>query len=250
VNDIVAEASQQAGEPTSKQIPTVSVVVTLYNEEDNVEPMTRNMISALKEALQNIGFELVLVLNGPLDATPQRAKALALEFPEVTLVELAQNQGYGGGIQAGLKSARGEFVGYTDADEQISASDSASIFHTALAGKYDLVKAIRNQRADGLQRRVISTIYNGLFNLLFGFTSIDINAKPKVFRREAFQRLNLKSRDWFIDAEAMIQAKRLGFSIHEVPIVFAARRHGSSNVRFSTIIEFLKNMWKYHHGEH
>jgi len=250
VNDNVASTSQAAAEPFSKQIATISVVVTLYNEEDNVEPMTRNIIGTFNEVLQGADFELILVLNGPLDATPQRAKALTLEFPEIKLVELTQNRGYGGGIQAGLKSASGEFIGYTDADEQISAADSAQIFQTALNGDYDLVKAVRNQRADGLQRRIISTVYNGLFNVLFGFTSMDINGKPKVFRRAAFQRLNLQSKDWFIDAEAMIQAKRLGFSIHEVPIAFAARKHGSSNVRFSTVIEFLKNMWKYRYGQH
>lgn len=95
----------------------------------------------------------------------------------------------------------------------------------------------------------MTTAYNALFRLMFGARSKDINAKPKVFKREALERLKLSARDWFIDAEAMIQAERLALSIKEIPIVFAARKHGSSNVRFSTMVEFLKNMWKYRHGQ-
>jgi hypothetical protein len=111
------------------------------------------------------------------------------------------------------------------------------------------VKAVRSKREDGLQRAIISAIYNQMFGIIFGAKSKDINAKPKVFKREAYNRLDLRSKDWFIDAEAMIQAQRNGFSIQELPIVFKPRRHGSSNVRFSTIIEFLKNMWTHRDGQ-
>lgn len=249
-NETFVTANQVEDETSGQLKRSVSVVVTLFNEEGNVEAMTRNLIAAFRPVLKDVRLELVLVLNGSLDNTPQKARQLAKEFPEVVLVELATNQGYGGGIQAGLAAASGDVIGYTDADEQISAADAARVFQVALEGKYDLVKAVRGQREDGLQRRIVSTAYNGLFNVMFGFTSKDINAKPKVFQRQALKRMTLTSKDWFIDAEAMIGARRLGLVTHEVPIVFKARRHGSSNVRFSTILEFLKNMWKYRNDKH
>src|SRR5579885_1372231 len=192
-----------------------SAVVTLYNEEKNVEPLTRN---------------------------------LALECPEITLVSMAANQGYGGGLLAGLSVARGPVVGVLDGDEQVDSRDVARVFQSALSEPCVLVNACCTVLQDGCRRIVVTTVYNALFRLLFGAVSTDVNGKPKVLRREALQRLDPTARDWFIDAEIMIRASRLGFSVREIPVAFRARRAGASNVRVSTILEFLGNMWKFRHG--
>jgi glycosyltransferase involved in cell wall biosynthesis len=228
-----------------KRKPLASIVVTLYNEAENVEPMTRNLVSTFRNVCNSEPFELVLVLNGSQDQTPEKARELAAEFPEVILVSLKTNQGYGGGVRAGLAAASGELIGYTDADEQIYAEETAKVYSAALAGNYDLVKAVRTVRQDGWKRFVVTTIYNLLFRFMFGITRKDINAKPKVFKRHVLERLKLTSSDWFIDAKVMIQAKQLKLSVAEVPIFFRARARGNSNVRLSTIMEFLVNMWKY-----
>jgi len=225
-------------------------VVTLYNEEENVDSMARNLISTFTDELSDHPFELILVLNGSLDQTPALAGALALEFPQIKLVHIPVNHGYGAGIQAGLQAANGRVIGYTDADEQISAHESATVFLAALSGNYDLVKAVRKTREDGLSRLLITTVYNVLFRLMFNINGTDVNAKPKVFRRSALEQLELNAQDWFIDAEVMIQCKRLGLSVKEIPINFKARKKGSSNVRLSTILEFLENMWKYRNEKH
>lgn len=227
-----------------------SVVTTLFNEADNVEPMTRNLISTFKAICPDSPFELVLVLNGPTDSTPEKARELSREFPEITLVRLESNQGYGGGIRAGLACAKGEYVGFTDADEQISSEDTARVFSFAFAADADLVKAVRTAREDGWKRLLITTVYNNLFRIMFGVTNPDINGKPKVFKRQVLERFDLKANDWFIDAEIMIQSKRMKLSIKEVPISFKARARGNSNVRVSTILEFLRNMWKYRNEQH
>jgi glycosyltransferase involved in cell wall biosynthesis len=222
-----------------------SAVITLYNEEKNVEPLTRNLMAAFKQELSGRPFELVLVLNGPQDNTPEIARRLANEFSEISLVNLEENQGYGGGLLAGLSAARGATVGIFDGDEQIESADVAKIFSTSLSTSYDLVKAKRTGREDGIQRLFVSSIFNTLFSIMFGRISADINGKPKVLKRAAYERLNLTATDWFIDAEIMIQAARLGLSVKEVPVVFRRRKAGSSNVRLETLSEFLKNMWNF-----
>jgi len=226
-----------------------SAVVTLYNEEGNVEPLTRHLISAFRQQFIDQQFELILVLNGPQDRTPAIAQNLASEFREITLVTMRENQGYGGGLLAGLSQARGEYVGYTDGDEQIDSQDVAKIFAAACAGSYDLVKVSRTVRQDGWQRLVVSSLFNLLFRLMFGGRSTDINGKPKVFRRSAFERLNLTATDWFLDAELMIQAQRLGLSMQEIPAVFKQRQKGASNVRLATLVEFLRNMWEFRNAK-
>jgi glycosyltransferase involved in cell wall biosynthesis len=226
-----------------------SAVITLYNEERNVEPLTRNLISAFRKQFSDLPFELVLVLNGPIDRTPEIAGTLAREFKEITLVTLNPNQGYGGGLLAGLAAARGSLVGIFDGDEQIESADVARLFAAALAEPCDLVKARRVSREDGWQRLVITSLYNLLFKLMFGPISDDINGKPKILSRAAYEKLNLQAKDWFIDAEIMTQAKWLGLTVREIPVKFRRRRSGSSNVRFETILEFLRNMWKQHHAK-
>lgn len=226
-----------------------SAVITLYNEESNVEPLTRNLIESFRQAFPGMPFELVLVLNGPQDNTGSLAAKLAQQFPEITLVHLGINRGYGGGMQAGLCVAGSPIIGFLCGDEQIESADVAKVFAVALEGKYDLVKVARTVRQDGWQRVIITRIYNLLFRALYGGNSWDINGTPKVFKKEALEKLNLTAEDWFLDAQVMMQSYRLGFSIKEVPVVFKARLRGSSNVRLTTLIEFLTNMWNYKNGK-
>ncbi|MBS1996598.1 MAG: glycosyltransferase, partial [Cyanobacteria bacterium SZAS LIN-2] len=164
------------------------------------------------------------------------------------LVELAQNQGYGGGIRAGLAAAKGQFIGYIDGDEQILAPDVARVFKAARASSADIVKVVRIIREDGLQRRVLTRVYNTLFKAMFGFICHDVNGKPKVLKPEALRKLSLSSSDWFIDAELMLSAHKNGMTVEEVPVTFHKRPGGASNVRLSTIFEFLRNMYNYRTG--
>jgi len=226
-----------------------SAVITLYNEEGNVEPLTRNLISAFRDKFAREPFELVLVLNGPLDTTPAIAGRLANEYKEITLVRLNANRGYGGGILAGLSVARGDVVGFLCGDEQIESSDVVKVFAEATTSPYDLVKVRRVVRQDGWQRVLVTSVYNQLCALVLGLESRDVNGTPKVFKKDALSRLSLTATDWFLDAEVMIQVHKQGLTVKEIPVVFKMRREGKSNVRFWTVVEFLKNMWKYRHGK-
>ena len=238
-----ADFQNQQGEPI------LSVVATLYNEEENIRPLAENLISAFREKLSATTYEVVLVLNGPEDSTPEIAEELAAQFPEIVLVKLKDNQGFGGGLLAGLREARGQIIGFIDGDEQILAADVAKIFSIALTDQHDVVKAVRVKRHDGIQRLIVTTSYNILFGIMFGTKHKDINGKPKVFKRKILEALNLQSTDWFLDGEFMIKAKRQGLSVLEVPVVFQQRKRGSSNVRSSTVIEFFKNMLEYSRGK-
>ena len=101
-------------------------------------------------------------------------------------------------------------------------------------------------RGDGLTRRLISLVFNALFRLLFpGLRVRDVNAKPKIMTRAAYERLELESDDWFIDAEIMIQARRLGLRIGEVETDFLALTGRRSFINLRTLLEFLANLTRY-----
>jgi dolichol-phosphate mannosyltransferase len=234
-----------SGERSERAACTYSIVTTCYNEAANIDNLVGNLLACFQQHFPDESFELVVVLNGPTDETPVLARALAAKHPELRLVELAVNQGYGGGIRAGLAAAGGEFIGYVDGDEQVLAPDVARVFAAARQSESDIVKVVRVKREDGFSRLVITSVYNVLFRLLFGFFCLDVNGKPKVLKRSALEKLALTSRDWFIDAELMITAHNVGMTIEEIPVTFHQREGGTSNVRMSTIFEFLQNMWAY-----
>lgn len=97
-----------------------------------------------------------------------------------------------------------------------------------------------------MYRFLISNIYNFIFNLLFpGLNSKDVNSKPKIFTHEVYLKMNLKSTDWFIDAEIMIEARRMNLRIDELPIEFSQNESRKSFIRIGAILEFCWNILKY-----
>ena len=70
----------------------------------------------------------------------------------------------------------------------------------------------------------------------------DINAKPKIMRKVCLQKMRLQARDWFIDSEVLIKARRHDWRIANVFVNYRERKAGKSNIRFGVVFEFLKNL--------
>ncbi len=239
----VVAASEPSVELTTTDPPELSLAIPLYNEADNVEQVVTDLVHALEKA--NIDYELVLVNNGSTDATGDIIERLARENPRLVPVHIPVNRGYGWGIITGLRHCRGRYLGYAWGDNQVRAEDVVRIFLRLRQGDVDMVKSLRVERHDGWQRLVITRIYNAVFPFFFPVRSADVNGCPKIFAREAYEVLRPKSRNWFIDAEIMIKAHRLGLRVAEVPVVFYPRTSGKSKVRWKTVLEFAWDMIRY-----
>jgi hypothetical protein len=88
--------------------------------------------------------------------------------------------------------------------------------------------------------------YNLTMCVLFpGMGSIDVNGNPKLLPRACLERMRLVSKDWFLDAEILIQARRLRVPVVEVDVVGHARAGGASSVRAGTCWEFARNILRY-----
>ena len=110
----------------------------------------------------------------------------------------------------------------------------------------DLAKTYRAKRNDGSYRRLISVVYNILFKILFpGINAWDMNSKPKIMKKEFYEKINLESNGWFIDAEIMILARRMNVKIGEIETVFHSMDSRPSFVKPLSIIEFLGNLISY-----
>jgi glycosyltransferase involved in cell wall biosynthesis len=226
--------------------PEISVVILCYRAERLVPVFVSEVEKALRN--QNLSYELVLVGNyhahmKNIDQTPSIVQELAQKNPRIIPVTKVKEGMMGWDMRSGLSVATGETVAVIDGDGQIPAGDIVRIYKKLKEGGYDLAKTYRDDRRDGVIRKVMSIIYNATCKLLFHRVHVrDINSKPKIFTYDALRKLELNSDDWFIDAEIILKASYLGLTIGEVPTKFFANKYRSSFIGYKAILEFIKNL--------
>jgi glycosyltransferase involved in cell wall biosynthesis len=228
--------------------PELSVVVLCYRSGG----AARSFAARISKALLDGGidaYQLVLVGNyvaGGGDTTPDIVRELAAGDPRIVCSAVVKQGMMGWDLRSGLALATGEYLAVIDGDGQVLVEDLVRVYRLLREQGLDLAKTYRRHRGDGLKRKLFSLVLNGLFHVLFpGLPVRDINAKPKIMTRSAYERLTLQSTDWFIDAEILIQARRLGFRIGETETEFLGLTGRRSFIKLAAVFEFLRNLLRY-----
>ena len=225
----------------------LSVVVLCYRAEGYVNSFVSQLQLELDEA--KVDYELILVANfdDKKDRTPQIAQKLAEASKHITVVAHQKKGRMGWDMRSGLSAAKGSYIAIIDGDGQMPVSDIVTVYKLIKSENYDVVKTYRALRYDGFIRKWLSRVYNWLFKLLFQPKSPlgDVNSKPKIISRMAYERMNLVSNDWFTDAEIMIQAIQQNMRICQISTVFYKNERRKTMVGFSTIFEFIYNLFYY-----
>jgi len=243
------KASQSdAGPGGGKGPPELSVVVLCYRAQEAAGEFALQLSRELSTA--GVDYELVLVANyvpRTDDSTPEIVRGVAHELSRCKVVAREKQGMMGWDMRSGLEAATGQNIAVIDGDGQMPSSDVIKCYRLLQASNFDMVKCFRRQRFDGAYRETISYLYNLAFRLLFpgAATFRDINAKPKVMTRRAYESLTLLSNDWFTDAEIMIEAVYNEFDVGEVSSVFYRNERRASFVPVSAIFEFLWNLLYY-----
>ncbi|MBN1146713.1 MAG: glycosyltransferase family 2 protein [Anaerolineales bacterium] len=157
----VAPASQPAE-------PVLSVVIPVFNEEDNLPILYRRLTTVLASCEPN--YEIVFVNDGSRDHSGELMQALAAQDAHLTVVDLARNFGHQAAISAGMDFARGQAVIISDADLQ-DPPEVLPQFIAKWREGYDVVYAIREKRKENLFKRAA---YKLFYRLLKRIASIDI----------------------------------------------------------------------------
>lgn len=226
--------------------PELSAVILCYRAGENVRRVAAGFHAELVSS--GVSFELILVANydDEADSTPAVAEEFAAEHEHVRVLKERKRGAMGWDMRSGLDAATGAFLVAIDGDEQNPFEDVVRAYRLLLNSGADVVKGRRTSRLDGPLRRLVSTVYNSAFRVLFKTGRLwDINGKPKGLRRSAYERLQLSADDWFVDAEIVLQARDLGMSIAELPVEFRQNRERRSFVDAGTVGEFLKNMARF-----
>jgi glycosyltransferase involved in cell wall biosynthesis len=198
----------------------LSVVVALYNEEDNIEPL----FARLREALKGMEYELVMVDDGSKDKTIEKVKQHL--GTDTKLVTLMKNYGQSAAMAAGIQAAEGEYIATMDGDLQNDPDDIPMMLKKLQDEEWDLVAGVRQKRQDGmLLRKIPSKIANALIRQSTKVRLHDYGCTLKVFDARIAKNLGLYGElHRFIPVLAALQGARMT----EVPVKHHARIHGVS----------------------
>ena len=227
--------------------PEISIVVLAYRSAATITNFVDSLIDSLEK--ENLLWEIVLVGNyfeEGEDQTPEVVRGIAARDSRIKAVVKIKKGMMGWDMKSGLQAATGKSLAVIDGDGQMPSSDVIRVYQLMKKNGLDLAKTYRAKRNDSSYRRLISVGYNILFKLLFpGINAWDMNSKPKIMTREFYEKMNLESNGWFIDAEIMIFARRLQARIGEVQTVFLSMDSRPSFVKPFSILEFLVNLFWY-----
>ncbi|MEL6559229.1 MAG: glycosyltransferase family 2 protein [Bacteroidota bacterium] len=212
----------------------LSLVITVYNEEDNIEPM----IQQVSDALSDWDYEVIFVDDGSSDKTRENIKKFSNKH--VKMVILNKNYGQTTAMAAGMDHATGEYVVTLDGDLQNDPADIPAMVKKLEDEDLDVVAGIRAKRKDGmLLRKVPSKIANAMIRKLTGVYLHDYGCTLKVFRQEIAKSLGLYGElHRFIPVLAQLQ----GAQLSEMPVNHHPRIHGESKYGLGRTFKVLSDL--------
>ncbi|HVF91839.1 MAG TPA: glycosyltransferase family 2 protein [Blastocatellia bacterium] len=219
---------------------SISAVLPAFNEEENIETATKRMVEAL-ESLNLRDWEVIIVDDGSADKTGEIADRLASEDPEhIRVFHHAPNKGYAAALKTGFTSGRHRLLFYTDSDNQFDVREIKHLL--PLIESADIVCGFRIYRFDPLSRLVLSWVFNLIVRIMFRINIRDVDCAFKLFRREVFEKIEIESKKFFVDAEVLAKARYHGFKLVEIGVRHYPRPAGRSTVRPSHVFSTLREL--------
>jgi len=209
-------------EPEHDHAPQVEIVIPVRDEERDLEPSIRRLVSYLAGRFP---FRAVVTIadNGSTDGTWAAARALAAELDGVRAVRL-DRPGRGHALRSTWSASRAAVLAYMDVDLSTDLNALLPLVAPLLSGHSDLAIGTRLARGArvvrGPRRELISRCYNVLLRATLGAGFSDAQCGFKAIRADKAALLLPLTRDtgWFFDSELLVLAERAGLRIHEVPV--------------------------------
>jgi len=219
----------------------ISVVVPVYNEEENL-PI---LIPKLVEVLKGLGlpYEMIFVDDGSSDGSRQVLKEWTVLYPSMRILGLKENRGLSTALIAGMREARGQTIVTLDSDLQNDPADIPKLLEQL--DSYDMATGWRQKREDPWLKKTSSKIANAIRNQLSGEEIQDSACTLRAFKRECIQDI------WVFNGMHRFLStlvKMKGYRIVEVPVIHHPRKFGKSkyNIRnrmVPSLLDLLAVRW-------
>ncbi len=219
----------------------ISVVVPVYNEEENL-PL---LIPKLEEVLKALGrpYEMIFVDDGSSDGSRRILKEMVPRYPFLRILRFRENRGLSTALLAGMREARGEKIVTLDSDLQNDPADIPKLLE--YLDRYDMATGWRQKREDSWLKRISSKIANAVRNRLSGENIQDSACTLRAFRRECIKEIpSFNGMHRFLST----LVKMGGYRIVEVPVFHHPRKFGKSkyhirNRMVRAFIDLLAVRW-------
>jgi dolichol-phosphate mannosyltransferase len=224
----------------------LSVVIAAYDEEGNVESLTRRLAKALS-TLAGWDWEIVYVVEGT-DRTREILEGLAREIPGLRILYQERPSGIGNAFRRGFAAVppEADWVVTLDADLNHQPEEIPRLLESALGQGCDVLvgsRFLEGSAVDGtpLWKRFLSGTMNHLMRFLYGLRVKDKTSGFRVYRAEVLRRIEFESSAFAFLPEILIRAHRAGFKIAEEPIHFIYREEGRSKMEiWPTTVSYLQ----------
>ncbi len=226
----------------------LSVIIPAYNEEKRIAKTLESVHNFLK--IQSYDYEILVVNDGSKDSTAEIVNSLKSQIGNLNLIDNKENHGKGWVVRQGMLNATGEIRLFMDADNSTNI-DQFDKFLPYFQQGYDIVTAKRIVVVkQSLPREFLGWVFRLLVHILVPLGVSDSQAGFKAFSKKATEAVFYKQTifRWAFDVEILAIAKKIGFKIKEVPVIWAndAESHvklGGMVKMFFEVLKVRKNLW-------
>ncbi|MFP5238391.1 MAG: glycosyltransferase family 2 protein [Acidobacteriota bacterium] len=216
---------------------SLSIIIPLYNEEDNIAPLHARLQEVL--GAMDTPYEIIMVDDGSKDGTAARLQELAQRDPRVKVIHLRRNFGQTPAMMAGIDAAEGDILIPMDGDLQNDPADIPRLL-AKLAEGYDVVSGWRKDRQDHpLKRNLPSKVANFVISKISGVHLHDYGCSLKAYRKQIIKDVKLYGEmHRFIPIYATWQ----GAKVTEVGVTHHPRVHGVSKYGIDRTIKVILDL--------
>lgn len=206
-----------------------SIIIPCYNEADNID----NLISRIRPLQNDYDLEYILVENGSNDSSRGYfQEKVEGKYQNIKIAYVDINQGYGYGLQQGMKMAEGDYVGWIHADLQMPPEELIHFFNEANCHEIFEKIFLKGCRSNRSVLDHFFTSGQSVFNtILFGTKLYDIGAIPVLFSRTLLDEISTDEtpNDFSIELYVYKEAARLGYKIIRFKVKLLSREKGKSS---------------------
>jgi glycosyltransferase involved in cell wall biosynthesis len=217
--------------------PDLSVVIPVFNEEENIRPLLARLSPVLRRL--SLRCEIIAVNDGSSDGTLAALKAMAAETPELKIIDFRRNYGQTAALMAGIDHASGEIIVSMDADLQNDPEDIPALLQRIEEG-YDVASGWRIDRKDAtISRNFVSRVANRLISRVSGVRLNDYGCTLKAYRADIVRGIRLYGE---MHRFVPIYASWMGGKVVEVPVRHHPRRAGKSKYGLERIVKVILDL--------
>jgi len=220
-----------------KPLETLSILIPVYNEVDNILPLFERLSAALKKT--DRPYEVIFIDDGSTDGTLDALIDINRKNQNIKMISFTRNFGQTAALSAGIDSCKGDIIIPMDGDLQNDPEDILLLLQKIEEG-YDVVSGWRKDRKDPfLNRRLPSVIANKMISFIGGVHLHDYGCTLKAYRKDILKNIRLYGE---MHRFIPIYAKWVGAHVTEVPVKHLARKAGSSKYGIGRVFKVILDL--------